>query len=121
LAAPNLLNISSIVAHTSITSLGSSVSNALTNNAGSNTVLKMEDLILTNTTNGILIANVFVARTVQSPGGTFAIASNISVPAYSVLAVLGKDTPLYLEEGDTLQGQATGTINMFVAYDIVST
>jgi hypothetical protein len=111
------LSISSIVAHTSTTALTTLLANAVVNNAGSNTVAKLEDLILCNTTNSVALANVIMVR--QS--GTFALASNISIPAYSLLAVLGKDTPLYLEEGDYLQGQSTTSVNMFIGYDIIST
>jgi hypothetical protein len=125
LSAPNLLNISSIVAHTATTTLSSTAASAITNNAGSNTVAKIEDLILVNNnTSTALVANVFIVRTIQS-AGTYYLASNIGIPPNSTLAVLGKDTPIYLEEGDSLQGTGstlTGTyVTMFAAYDIVST
>jgi uncharacterized protein (UPF0333 family) len=125
LTAPNLLNISSIVAHTATTTLSSTAASAITNNAGSNTVAKMEDVILVNNnTTTTLTANVFIVRTIQAPG-TYYLATNIGIPPNSTLTVIGKDTPIYLEEGDSLQGTGTtvtGTfVTMFAAYDIVST
>jgi hypothetical protein len=125
LTAPNLLNISSIVAHTATTTLSSTAASAITNNSGSNTVSKLEDLILVNnSTTTTLTANVFIVRTIQS-AGTYYLASNIGIPPNSTLSVLGKDTPIYLEEGDSLQGTGTvvsGTyVTLFAAYDIVST
>ena len=120
MTAPNLLNITSVVAHTATTNVSPITSTSVSNTSGSNTVAKVEDLILVNYTGITQAANVFLNRTVQTPGIYF-IAANISVPAYSTLALLGKDTTIYVEEGDSLQANSATTMNMIVGYQIIST
>ena len=52
-------------------------------------------------------------------GATFKIASTVSVPADAVLVL--SDTPIYLEEGDTLKGgaSASGDLTLFISYDVL--
>ncbi|MAW33508.1 MAG: hypothetical protein CMK56_03755 [Proteobacteria bacterium] len=52
-------------------------------------------------------------------GATFKIASTVSVPADAVLVL--SDTPIYLEEGDTLKGGASANsdLTLFVSYDVL--
>ena len=38
---------------------------------------------------------------------TYHLAKTVSVPADSTLIVLGKDAPIYLEEGDKIQALAS--------------
>ena len=52
-------------------------------------------------------------------GATFKIASTVSVPADAVLVLL--DTPIYLEEGDKLEGGASAAsdLTLFVSYEVI--
>ena len=52
-------------------------------------------------------------------GATFLIASTVSVPADAVLVLL--DTPIYLEEGDKLEGGASAAsdLTLFVSYEVI--
>lgn len=120
MAAPNLLNISSIVTHSYTATLTSSTTPTLQNAAGSNTVQKIENLLLINTNVFTQLANVSIVRGSTLPG-TYPIASNISIPPYSTMALLGKDTSVYLEEYDTLQANCSSGITMIVAYQVIST
>ena len=47
------------------------------------------------------------------------IASTVSVPADTTLVVVGKDSPLYLEEGDKITGGASANadIQCVICYD----
>ena len=52
-------------------------------------------------------------------GALFKIASTVSVPADAVLVLT--DTPIYLEEGDTLKGGASSAsdLTLFVSYEVI--
>ncbi len=52
-------------------------------------------------------------------GALFKIASTVSVPADAVLVLL--DTPIYLEEGDVLEGGASANsdLTLFVSYEVI--
>ena len=52
-------------------------------------------------------------------GATFKIASTVSVPADAVLVL--SDTPIYLEEGDKLEGGASAAsdLTLFVSYEVI--
>jgi hypothetical protein len=52
-------------------------------------------------------------------GATFLIASTVSVPADAVLVLT--DTPIYLEEGDKLEGGASAAsdLTLFVSYEVI--
>jgi len=52
-------------------------------------------------------------------GALFKIANTVSVPADAVLVLL--DTPIYLEEGDVLEGGASAAsdLTLFVSYEVI--
>ena len=52
-------------------------------------------------------------------GATFKIANTVSVPADAVLVLA--DTPIYLEEGDVLEGGASAAsdLTLFVSYEVI--
>ena len=52
-------------------------------------------------------------------GALFKIASTVSVPADAVLVLA--DTPIYLEEGDVLEGGASANsdLTLYVSYEVI--
>ena len=52
--------------------------------------------------------------------GTIYLAKTISVPADASLVLL--DTPIYMQEGDALQGGASASsdLEIFVSYDVIA-
>lgn len=118
MANPNIVNVTSILGKTSLVSLSTSTSNVITNSSGSNTVGKLNDIILCNYTSSAVSANVVINRSsiLYYLGGT------IAIPANSTLVLLGKDTPLYLEEGDVIQANASAnsSVTISASYEIIS-
>ena len=49
----------------------------------------------------------------------FQIASTVSVPADTTLVVLGKDSPIYLEESDQIEAgaSASGDLDIIISYE----
>jgi len=81
-------------------------------------VSKLNDIILTNYTGSNVTSNVLINRS----STTYYIGGNISVPPYSTLVLLGKDSSLYLEEGDVIQANvsANASVSMAASYELMS-
>ena len=92
-------------------------SNVITNSAASSTVDKLNNIILSNYTSSAVTANVMINRS----STLYYLGGNISVPGNSTLVLLGKDTAIYLEEGDVLQANvsANTSISMSASYEII--
>ncbi len=118
MAAPNLLGTTTVTGKTALATLSTVTSNVITNGSSSNTVDKLNTIVLSNYSGSVVTANVMINRsaTVYYVGGT------VSIPANSTLVLLGKDTSLYLEEGDVLQANvsANTSVSMSASYELMS-
>jgi len=119
MANPNLVNVTSIT--------GESIQHALTTTltdeilvAASDTLVKINSIIVANI-DGSSAADVSLFIT-KSGGSPIAIASTVSVPADATLVAIDKNTALYLEEGDNLEGgaSANGDLVCTVNYEILN-
>ena len=127
MAAPNIVSVSSIIGESQGFELGTTTTTALITVA-SNKLVKINRISVANI-DGTNAADVTVAvdkatRTSAATGSsvsgaTFKIASTVSVPADAVLVLL--DTPIYLEEGDVLEGGASAAsdLTLFVSYEVI--
>jgi len=105
MAAPNLVNVSTITAKSVQAALTTTLTTEiLANAAASGKVYKVNSILIANIdgTNAVDIS-VFITK---SGGSPIAIASTISVPADATLTVIDKNTALYLEEGDNIEAGA---------------
>ena len=105
MAAPNLVNVTSIYGRTQGATL-STGSNTDILECPSNKVLKINSIIVANI-DGTDSADVTVSFYDSSATARYKIASTVAVPADSTLVVIGKDSPIYLEEGDELEARAS--------------
>ena len=127
MAAPNIVSVTSIIGESQGFELGTTVTTELITVA-SNKFVKINRISVANI-DGTNAADVTVAvdkatRTSAATGSsvsgaTFKIASTVSVPADAVLVLL--DTPIYLEEGDKLEGGASvaSDLTLFVSYEVI--
>lgn len=118
MAAPNLLGSTSVTGKTALSALTTVTANVLTNSSGSSTVDKLNTILLSNYSNAAVTANVMINRSAT----TYYVAGVISIPANSTLSLIGKDTSLYLEEGDVLQANvsANTSVSMSTGYELIS-
>ena len=118
MAAPNLLASLSVTGKTAYAALTTVMSNVIVNSTSSNTAAKIENVILANYSGSSVSANVVVNRSsvIYYLGGT------VTVPANSTLVLLGKDTSIYLEEGDYLLANtsANTSITISAGYELIS-
>ena len=118
MAAPNMINVAVITGKTALVSLTTVTANIITNSGASGTVAKLNDVILSNYTASVVTANVMINRSAT----VFYLAGTMSIPANSTLVLLGKDTPIYLEEGDVVQANvsANSAVQITSSYEIIS-
>jgi hypothetical protein len=118
MAAPNIVNVTTIFGKTQYQQLTATMSNVITNGATSGNVLKVNDILIANYTTTSISTNVGIGR-----GTTvFYIAGNMSVPANSTLVVTAKDVSIYMEEGDYLQANASSATaaQITCSYEVIS-
>ena len=117
MAAPNLVNVTSILGKTAAFQLDTTLTTQLVANAsGSNKVLKINSIIVANK-DGTNSANVTISW--YNGSTDFYLASTVAVPADSTLVVIGKDSPLYLEENQQFRGGASANsdLDCIISYE----
>ena len=112
MAAPNLVNVSSILGKTTGITLTTSNQDVVT--CAADKVLKINSFIVSNIdgTNSADVT-VFFQDSSQS-SANFSLATTVAVPADSTLVVIGKDSPIYLEESDKLIAVASANSDLVV-------
>tara|TARA_B000000565_G_C23782575_1_gene376563 strand:+ start:8474 stop:8842 length:369 start_codon:yes stop_codon:yes gene_type:complete len=122
MAAPNIVNVSTITAKTVAAHLSTSTTTALlTNSASSGKVFKINTIIVSNV-DGTNSADVTVLFTDASASDSFNICRTIAVPADSTLVLTDKNSVLYLEEGDVIKGGASAAsdLDILISYEEIS-
>ena len=118
MAAPNLLGTTTVTGKTALATLSTVTSNVITNASASGTVDKLNSIVLCNYTTSAVTANVMINRSATA----YLLSGNISIPANSTLVLLGKDTSVYLEEGDVLQANVStnSSVSISASYELMS-
>ena len=112
MAAPNIVNVTTITGKTVVVDLSStSATSVVSNAASSGKVFKINSLIVANvdgTANADITINLYSAAAL---GGTATqICSTVAVPADSSLVVIDKTSGIYLEEDKSI-GATAGSSN----------
>jgi hypothetical protein len=124
MAAPNIVNVTTITGKTAVVSLTStSATSVVSNPASSNKVFKINSLVVSNV-DGTNAADITVSFYSEDDiGGTATeIVSTVSVPADASLIVIDKNTSIYLEEDRSI-GATAGSANdlkVVVSYEEIS-
>jgi hypothetical protein len=118
MAAPNIVNVSTIFGKTQYQQLTTSLANVITNGSTSGNVVKVNDVLVANYTTSSIQTNVVVGR----GSSVFYLAGNMAVPANSTLVVIAKDSSLYMEEGDYLQANTSSATaaQITCSYEVIS-
>lgn len=117
MAAPNIVNVSTITGKTAVLAVTTSATAIVTNSAASNKVFKINALYVANI-DGTNACDVTVDLFRSSTA--YRIASTISVPADSTMDIISK--AIYLEEGDTLRltASANSDLEAVCSYEEIS-
>jgi len=117
MAAPNIVNVTSIFGKTIGALLGTSANTDILTCA-SDKVLKINSIIVSNV-DGTNSATVTVHFFDNSASARYNLAHTIAVPGGTTLVVLGKDSPIYLEESDHIEAEASAAsdLEMIISYE----
>ena len=119
MAAPNIVNVTTIYGKTAVQSVGITATTIVENTAASGKVIKINSLNIANI-DGAAAADITVDLCRAST--SYKLASTITVPADATLVVISKDNPIYLEEGDALRCLASvaGDLQAVCSYEEIS-
>jgi len=123
MSAPNIVNVSSIIAGWIALVPANTIANVLVNNgAGSNAVVKVNSLLITNVTDSSVPTTVSINTSAAGAGTNYRIAYNIYVPSGASLQLVDKGNFLYLTEDTSIMvTSATSSALEYVAvYEIIS-
>jgi len=107
MAAPNIVNVTTIIGKTAVQQVTTSATAIVTNSAASNKVFKINALYVANV-DGTNAADISVA--LHRSSVSYELAHTIIVPADSTLYVISK--PIYLVEGDELRLTASANSDL---------
>lgn len=118
MANPNIRNLTVLTGHTVVANVTTTFATLLTNNAGSNQIFKLVNVTASNITD---TNNMWVTVNLVRSLVGYAIARNIVVPMSSSLLILGKDSPVYVMEGDSIQVRAgaNSNIQLICSYEVI--
>ena len=122
MAAPNIVNVSTITGITTGRALTTSLTTALVMNpASSGKVFKVNAIVVSNV-DGSSAADASIEFYDASATAATRIASTVTVPADSTLIVSDKNAAFYLEEGDIIRGGASANSDLecLISYEELS-
>mgnify|MGYP001313897219 FL=1 len=131
MAAPNIVNVATITGITSAISgivtvgTGDGITTVVTNAASSGKVLKINTLVATaiGSTTGVDVNIYNTAGRHNTAISTVSIATTMTVPILSSLAVIDKTNSIYLEENKQIGVRAqsnAGTLDIVCSYEDIS-
>ena len=124
MAAPNVVNVTSIYGKTSYLTPANTTSNVLLANAsGSGKVFKINAIVASNVDGTNAVDTTVSINTAAAGSGTsYPLASTVSVPADASLIVVDKSTAFYLEEDKSIvvTSGTSSKISYTVSYEEIS-
>ncbi len=107
MANPNIIGVTTINGNTTVSNVTTVFSNVLVNSAASNTVVKINNMVVSNYSANNITTTIKLNRNAVD----YYLAGFIVVPANSTLVVMGKDTGIYLLEGDVIQANVSANVS----------
>ena len=124
MAAPNIVNVSTITGKSATVALTTTSQTSLISNAASSGKVFKVNMIQVANVDGTNACDITVdVHSAASGGGTaYSLVSTVSVPADASLVVLDKNTALYLEEDRSITATAgtASDLEVIVSYEEIS-
>lgn len=117
MAAPNIVNVTTITGKTAVQAIGTSATAIVTNSAASGKVFKINALYVSNVDG---VNNADLTLDLFRSSVAYRLANTIVVPADATLDVVSK--AIYLEEGDSLRltANAASDLEAVCSYEEIS-
>ena len=124
MAAPNIVNVSTIIGKSATIALSTTSQTTLVSNAASSGKVFKINMIQVANVDGTSAADVTVdVHSAAAGGGTaYSLVATASVPADASLIALDKSTALYLEEDKSITATASAAndLEVIVSYEEIS-
>ena len=122
MAAPNIVNVANITGVSTFVGISTTAPVVLISNAASSGQVYKINTLLAAGIGATTAITVKIHSAAAGAGTSVSIASTISVPTGSSLAIIGKDTPLYLEENRSISvtASAANAIDVVASYETIS-
>jgi hypothetical protein len=124
MAAPNIVNVSTIIGKSATIALSTTSATTLVSNASASGKVFKINMIQVANVDGSNACNVTVdVHSAASGGGTaYSLVSTVSVPADASLVVMDKSTSIYLEEDRSITATASASndLEVIVSYEEIS-
>lgn len=120
MANPNIAGVTTILGKTDVSTVGTAATTITTNAEASGKAIKVNTLVVSNTNPSLDIdATVEIYRV--SATAAFSIARTVAIPSDSSLIMIGRDNPIWLNEGDSIRVAASTTFaNAICSYEELS-
>jgi len=118
MVAPNLISTTSIIGKTNTEFITAAGANVLVNEVDSSQVIRLNVLYIAN----VVSADAFCTVILNRAGNSYPFHYNVKIPISTTFVAIGKDTGIYLEEGDSLRLTASsdGVLRYLVSYEVMS-
>jgi len=124
MAAPNIVNVSTITGKSATIALTSTSATALVSNAASSgKVFKINMIQVANVDGSNACAVTIDMHSAAAGGGTaYSLISDVTVPATASLVALDKNTAVYLEEDRSIMATAgtASDLEVIISYEEIS-
>lgn len=124
MAAPNIVNVTTIYGKTAYLTPANTTANVLLANAASSgKVLKINQIVAANVNGSSAVDTTVSINTAAAGSGTsYPVVSTVSVPADASLIVADKTTAIYLEEDKSIvvQSGTSSGIAYTISYEEIS-
>ena len=119
MAAPDIVNVTSILGKTAVSAITTSATDLLTNAAASNKVYKVNTVIVSNidgTNSADITVDIYRSST------AYHLVKTVAVDANSSFSAIDKNIQIYLEEGDSIRltASAAGDLEAICSYEEIS-
>jgi hypothetical protein len=124
MAAPNIVNVTTIIGKSATVALSTTSATTLVSNAASSGKVFKINMIQIANVDGTNACDVTVDLHSEDDGGgtAYSLVSTISVPADATLVVIDKSTAIYLEEDRSITATAgtASDLEVIVSYEEIS-
>ena len=122
MTAPNIVNVANITGVSTFIGITTTTPVVLISNAASSNQVYKINTLLAAGIGATTAITVKIHSAAAGAGTSVSIASSITIPQASSLAIIGKDTPLYLEENRsiTVTAAAINSIDVVASYETIS-
>jgi len=124
MAAPNMVQMTSIIGKSSFVSLTTTGRTTLINNPASSGKVYKVNMVQVSNVDGTVAADITIdVHDATFGGGTaYSLAKTVSVPADASLVVIDKNTAIYLEENTSMTAIAGSASDLMIvaSYEEIS-